>query len=101
VEIDGVQQRPVQVEDGGFRQFRILHGANAHAYQSASGVFFAMCRLRCELSFHHTGPRSAFSLASRTPRPGRHQVADEIRPPGVAAADDEIANVRLPDASLR
>jgi hypothetical protein len=29
VKIDGIKERPVQVEDGGFRQFKILHGANA------------------------------------------------------------------------
>lgn len=44
VKIHRVQKRAVQVEDRCFRQFKLLQRASL-AYQSAQGVFFAMCRL--------------------------------------------------------
>jgi hypothetical protein len=38
VEVDGIEQRPVQVEDSGFRQFSFLHGANAHCCLQVRGL---------------------------------------------------------------
>ena len=96
-----VQERAVQVEDGGFRQFKVLHGGNERASNTSrrKACSSTMCRLRSGApSSHHTGPRSpsarltsstalrAAASASRSAaclgaayRPsGRHQPANEI-----------------------
>jgi hypothetical protein len=35
VKIDGIQQRPVEIEDGGVRHFTILHGENARSLRTS------------------------------------------------------------------